>query len=103
MRNLHVLRYGTKTGRSVVRDFAGCDHSEKTFWGARNKKRIQDLFWVCGLSEKTGRFFGQEFFGLERFVVRNISRRAVLWPGIVCELGTYVSGSLRPVHVRSKL
>ena len=38
-------------------------------------------FWL--FRTKNGTFCGQEFFGLGRFVARNISRRTVLWPGIL--------------------
>ena len=68
-----ILRYGTKTGRFVVRFFFGFAAS-------------QDQTFFCG----------QEYFSgwnlLCCFVARNISGRDVLWPDFFLCTGRSVSG-----------
>ena len=91
----------------VVRNFSGCDGSEQKRFlcpGTRTGRFVvRNVLGLWPFRAKTGcfvlrdflvegAFCGQEYFATDCSVARNF-----------CELVTFVSGSLRPNHVRSKI
>ena len=103
--NRPVLRYGTTPRRFCGQGFFGLWPLRKAvLWPGTKTGRyvVRFFFGFVAFQKKTGRVVVR-IFGLGYFVARNISRRTVLWPDFFCELVTFVSGSLRPVHVWSKL